>query len=99
MSDINQPEEQFHVHDGLHVPLVQLYVKDSDFPVEEQLFHHHFGEEVPVKVLFTKCSDCGGVAEEVGVSCPVCGLTPNEAFKKMQLDANMDMHHFEEHGD
>ena len=100
MPDLDQPEEQFRVHNGVHMPLVQLYVKDADFPDdEEQQFHHHFGEDVPVKVVYAECSGCHDAMEAVGVSCPVCGLTPNEAFNEYRLQAIMDMHHFEEHGD
>ena len=98
MGNMDQPEDQqFHAHNGLHVPLVTICVKDPDFlGEEEQRYHQHSGQDVPVMVVFAKRLDCPNAMEEMGVLCPVCEFCPNPALEADQLALVMGMYHFED---
>ncbi len=101
MPNMAQPEdEQFHIHNGLHVPLVTLCLKDPDFlGDEEQQFHQHLGQDVLVHTLYVEHGNVTGVKELVGEWCPVCGFEPTTAFAAFQLDAEMAQFHTYDHGE
>ena len=100
MGHMKQPDERFHVHDGVSVPTVVLYAKDPDFTnCEEPRFHRHGGRDVHLETLFTDSKDVPGVMERVGNWCCICGIEPTAAFAANQLDTEMAQFHTEDHGE
>ena len=103
MPGVDQPEGEHHWHDGHPVPVLGLYVSQSD---EEPRFHHHDGVDVPVVALYAvpNAGATGRVPDldltkEMGVLCPVCEFTPSPELEAYQLQHIMGMYHFEDHGD